>query len=499
MNSSANLKIRDALASGLGLFCFYILMALRMWKLDTAGFFDYDSAKNWLILQEMTKGHFQDIFHHSSPTFYWVLYPFAWIFNEYWLLEAILILCNICAIARISKDIIYYLSEDKRDFLFYPIWLLVGSSTFLTLSARYLSIDSLSLLFFAYALHYYLGSITQEKWAWLKMSFMIGLCFTVNYKIVLFFPIIFFCDLVLGQVQGWWSLFKKWSVVIAMIVGLILGHSLIGYWLDVEFLRYAKHLFVQIIIKDTHPVKELPSFNFEWSYYLKYIRDFENPWVIIGLVIAIWQLRKQSVKKTTQVLFWVPCCFVLGMSLLAKAPRGLLFAYPLIFGLGYFYLFRWRRHWVWYGIVLLVGIGWNAWQLNRWIYPYASSNYEQVAQTLTEAGAQEVYTTAGLGIASSVSDTIQIHAIFTKEDLPNRKKPYFLLRDAMCEVVELHCAQEVSGKSLGKWKEPTLCSPILFLEHCEYTDRSYEEALSYWQKVAESPYQLELLEVNDSD
>jgi len=176
--SVSHSKKTQALAFWLELLAFMALLALRGWKLHESALSDYDAAKNWAILQEMCEGVFRDLFHHSSPTFYLILLPFAKLFGSFLAVEYVLIFCNTFAVWLMVRLFSQAWKLEKWQQII--LFLLVGSSTFLVVSARYLSIESLSLLFFAFSLHFYLKYLASQGKYWWQLCLMLALAFTTN-------------------------------------------------------------------------------------------------------------------------------------------------------------------------------------------------------------------------------------------------------------------------------------------------------------------------------
>ncbi|UOQ72065.1 hypothetical protein [Hymenobacter cellulosilyticus] len=46
-----------------------LVAAVRLYGLRHAALPDYDSVRNWQIVQEIAQGNFRNLFHHGSPAF----------------------------------------------------------------------------------------------------------------------------------------------------------------------------------------------------------------------------------------------------------------------------------------------------------------------------------------------------------------------------------------------------------------------------------------------
>ena len=181
------------------------------------------------------------------------------------------------------------------------------------------------------------------------------------------------------------------------------------------------------------------------------------------------------------------------MSFLAKAPRGLLFIYPLLFLLGYWqFLQLFRSKIIQVGIILICLL-WNAWQINEHIYQYADSNYKQVATTLKSSGINTIKTSAALGITPFVFSNTAVEVVFHADSL--KPTDQYFLKDDCWKIAKIGAFDKIEGKSLKKWKEPSLCSPFLYLESCEYNNNTYGEALRDWENAKMQEYHLELIDL----
>jgi hypothetical protein len=481
-----------------------LLLLARIYKLDQTSVFDYDSAKNLLIIKEICARDFQNLFHHASPTFYLFLAPF------YKLSENFLWLEYVCAfLSAVSIPLFGRLFQKyfKLNLLEYTLLLLfVGTTTFLVVSARNLAIENVSLPIFALLLKTYISDEKTEWRKWKIICFWSALLFTINYKIIPFFLILLFLETLKSRTFE----FKKWLFLGSSIFVFVGFYSFLSWVLGIDSLLYLKNIYAQAFVKDMNPAKELSNFNWDVFFYLKYIRDFENPILWLGWAILLYFSRKEfvtllnrTVSKNKKVVFFqtevlgiTASCFVCGMSVLVKAPRGLLFAYPLIFCLAFVGLSKLLRNDFLKVAIFILAIGYNFWNLERFVYQYSETNYPIVAKYLKEKGIKSLFTSVGLGITPFLSQEITHENLFSLKEMEekNPTKSYLLLDDYW-KIAQLGEFKKLERFSEIKWEEKSLQSPYLYLELCEFTGSSYEEAIEQWKQSEENTY-LRLLSIS---
>jgi hypothetical protein len=198
------------------------------------------------------------------------------------------------------------------------------------------------------------------------------------------------------------------------------------------------------------------------------------------------------------LLIWA-WLFLGGMSLILKAPRGLLFAYGLFVALGFLVLRQLLssaimqqqlsvavRVGILVGLSLLV-IGGNLLRLQHHIYRYTPTQYQQVAHWLQEHGQRRVGSTVSNALLPFAAPAgISVQVISNENQLP-------ALRAAGVQYVVLDGYRLVTGinkfsrleklPAEATFTEPLLLSPMLFLEHSEFTGLGYEETLSRQQQA----------------
>ena len=473
-----------------------LLVPVRLHGLAAAALPDYDSVRNWQIVQEVAAGNLAHLFRHGSPAFMLTYAPVAWLTPDYHVFQYLNALVAVAAIGLLAD----FVGRTTR----LPGWqtgllvLLMGSATLLTFSGRDFTMSSWSLLCFAGLLSAYYQRLRQPTAATLYRAtgwLMLGLCF--NYKFILTLPILavlewWQADGLLLHNGRWWRVAGLLLLPYLMLgtVGLLAGlpwYAWPGIYYNVAFPGAA------------NAAGRASTLRPDFLYYLRYLRDFESWLVWVGLLGPLLLLRGQlrrgrPLPPELYLAVW-GWCLLAGMSLLVKAPRGLLWAYPLWYALGLLTLRRLPAA-VLAGLLLAAMAG-NAYRLQREIYAYAApTRYPAVATWLRTHGGGPVASTVSLGLAPFRPATDSVPVIMDQRELAAlRRRGYrYVLLDAYWRVTNVRDFDSLRRvPPLAAWPEPLLTSPLLFLEHSEYTGRSYEQTLRLQQQAQADTLQLRLL------
>ncbi|UOQ78140.1 hypothetical protein MUN84_05940 [Hymenobacter sp. 5516J-16] len=232
-------------------------------------------------------------------------------------------------------------------------------------------------------------------------------------------------------------------------------------------------------------------------YYLRYLWDFESGLVWLGLLgplVALRQLRRgKSLSLELYLASW-GWCLLAGMSLLIKAPRGLLWGYGIWYALAFLQL---RRLPAVPMVVLVLGaVGLNLHRIQQQIYAYSPSSYPAVAAWLQAHQAGPVVSTVGLGLAPFQRPSDSVRAVVSSRALPAlRQRGYqYVLLDSYWRVTNVAAFDTLQRQPVvAAWHEPLLTSPLLFLEHSEFTGLGYEATLARQQAARRDSVQLRLI------
>ncbi|MBB4600346.1 hypothetical protein HNQ93_000174 [Hymenobacter luteus] len=461
-----------------------LVAAVRLYGLAGAALPDYDSVRNWQIVQEVARGQLLHLFHHGSPVFSLVYAPVAWLTADYRVFQH---LNALVAVAALGLLVAFIARETQL-----PGWqtgllaLLAGTGLFLTFSGRDFTMSSWSLLCFAGLLRAYYRRLQLPSAAALYRAtgwLVLGLGF--NYKFLLTLPIL--------AVLEWWRadglLWRHghWWRVAGLLVAPYLVLGGVGVLAGLPWYLWPA-IYYKVAFPDAaNAAGRAATIRPDGLYYLRYLWDFESGVVWLGLLgplLAVRRLRRgQALPPELYLAVW-GWCLLAGMSLLIKAPRGLLWAYGLWYALAFLQLRRLPA--VGLATVVIGAVGLNLHRIQREIYAYAPSSYPAVATWLQKHGAGPVLSTVGLGLAPLRFPTDSVRAVFSPQQAAAlRQRGYrYLLVDGYWRVTNVAAFDSLRYlPTVAAWREPLLTSPLLFLEHSEFTGLGYEQTL-HLQRVA---------------
>jgi hypothetical protein len=471
------------------------LFYVRVLGMDYAGFFDYDTVRNLQIIREVSQGNFQNLYHHVSPLFflfYGLVYKIA---PSFFFLSTVNMLINLSGILLLVSYIAARasLSGPQKVMLFGY----AGSSLAMVLTARCLNIESLGLLLFHGFLIFYHWSVLRKDvpafW-WYTWG-----CFAaleaVNYRSWVFLPLILLLELVFFKTNRGW---KAWGIALGCCLAPVFIFTMSSYLTHNDPLRYLKYAWNISFGRSFHPSERVALWHTDWLFYFRYWWDFESPLVWVGLpgaVLGIWW-RKLPKQDWFRILLMVSGYLLVVMSVLPKALRGLVFVYPALYALVFWGMMQAKMKPVaFYGLVamaivyqlLLVGIH---------IYPYSRTQYPAMALAIQQAGVQKLTLTVGLGVVPFLPEGVETHVIFDEKALPGLAAQGFthVLVDRyhlVSGIDQFPTLDTLPG--LAYFREPTLLSPLLYLELAEYSGKSYRQMLHIRQEVLQQDWQLKLV------
>ncbi|GAA3949403.1 hypothetical protein [Hymenobacter algoricola] len=471
--------------------------AVRLYGLAGAALPDYDSVRNWQIVQEVARGNLRNLFHHGSPGFSLLYAPVAWLTTDYRVFQHLNALLAVGAVGVLAAFV-------GREARLLPVEtallaLLTGSSVFLTFSGRDFTMGSASLLVFAALLRaYYRRLRSPGRAPLLRATLWLTLGLSLNYKFLLTLPILAVFELLqqdglLRQRGNGWRVLA----ILAGPYGLLSG---IGMLAGLPWYRWVGVYYTIAFPGAANAAGRTGTAQLDGLYYLQFLRDFESPLVLLALVVVpvLWRrellvgLRRMNLLR--YLALWA-YCYLAGMSVLIKAPRGLLPAYGLFYALAFLSLRRVlppRRLLV----VALLAVGFNLYRVQREIYAYTPSHYADAAAWLRAHGGHRVASTVGQGLAPFQASADSLVVVTHESQLPAlRRRGYrYVLLDAYWRVAQVpNFGALATRPALAAWPEPLLTSPLLFLEHSEFTGLSYRETLARQQAARCDSVQLRLL------
>lgn len=444
-------------------------------------FFDYDAVRNHQILNGFLNGDFSSVFSHLSPLFFLVYWPFyalterheigMWV-NGFFLLLHLGQWASYCA-KRWSWE-----KPAKITFtLFY------GTSYFVLYQVQCISIEPLSLFIFGWL---WQQNEKESPYTWP----LFALLSLVNYKALLLFP--FFLGRSIfegnsGHIKKRFTLLPRTETVVKIIFsGLFSLFFLLvlGWFSGAGTLNYFARVY------GLFTARAAQSAPLDLFFYPKYLLHFEALLLPMGLLLGVI-LSKEFVKRN--IFFF---CFLVGnfllMSFLPKAVRGLLFIFPLLYAFAWMGLLRGQKkssfalH-----FALCINLFFALEQAYMQLHPKGENGAKKMAQCVEEGGIKNLKTTASLQMQPYLRSKVNLQPslIF----LPDKKNNH-LLFDDYWHAVQAHAPTFPEAEVLCRVPAPELHNPMLFLEHCEFSNRTFDEAMEAWKTRYAPEVRLLLLE-----
>ncbi|WP_073282201.1 hypothetical protein [Hymenobacter psychrotolerans] len=482
------------------------VVAVRLHGLAHVALPDYDSVRNWQIVREVAHGDLRNLFHHGSPGFSLVYAPVAWLTADYRVFQHLNALVAVAALLWLVQLV----RQELRLAGWEAALLLVfaGTSVFLTFSGRDFTPGSWSLLLFVGLLRAHYQRLRQPgPAALLRVAVWLAAGLSINYKFLLTLPILLLLELLHGG-RLLWQPHNLGRVVAVLLTPYVLlgGLGAVG---GVPWYRWEAVYYNLVFPGASNAASRAGHLRFDGLYYLRFLWDFESPVLLpvlaAGLAVLAWRYgrRRQlpSLALPWYLAVWAGC-YLAGMSLLLKAPRGLLLAYPLLYVLAFLLLRQLFGTSKATGRALLaVVVGFagllNLYRVHREIYAYAPTRYGQVAAWLHqhEARPVRVLSTVSLGLAPFLRDADTVAVAMSDAHLRElRQGRYrYVLLDAAWQVAGAPPFSSLAGQTpVAAWPEPLLVSPLLFLEHSEYTGLGYAPTLARQRAARLDSLQLRL-------
>ncbi|RYF87428.1 MAG: hypothetical protein EOO03_10645 [Chitinophagaceae bacterium] len=478
-----------------------LVYAARIYLLPEGGVPGYDGVRNWQIAGEIASGNFTNLFFHRSPLFHLFngfLYHFLPDPRQMVRVNA---LFTVLAVYVTGRLVARHLQLSGS--LFACVILLAGSCVYMVHISRYLTIEAASLPAFAFFLQNYLKrseTNTTKYWYWSVFWLAVGL--SINYKLVVLFPVVLALELFQpSQVMSKQVMFRS----VAILASPFLFFGCIGLFFGLPWWRYPASYVGFVRFSTPNAAMRVGKFNTDISFYFRYLLQFESPLAWLGLIFypilfKPWQYLRKQPLQLHDVLAIICYCFLLGMALLLKAPRGLNFAYLPLYLLGFLCLFRVLKNkkLLLYGSIF-ISILFCGFKIQQNIYRYSYSAYPEAAQKIKEIGIKRVGQTVGNGLLPfSGKNSFAVQPLVWKEDVQafTSRKPAWLLSDTyyiLTNIQGFDSWQHFPAQAV--FASPALLSPYLFLEHAEFTGLGFSETMQLRQKALKRPYQLRLIKI----
>ena len=469
----------------------------RAWRLPEAGLPDYDSVRNWQVVQELAQGNFAHLFHHGSPGFLLFYAAVGQVSTQWFFLQLVNAGLALAGLAWLGA---WVAAEARlRPALAAAVVLLGGTGLLLTFSGRDFTMHSGALVFSTGLLSNYFRRLqTSSPRAMLRAAAWLaaGLCF--NYKFLFALPIL--AVLEWHRADG---LLRRPALAGRVAGVLALPYALlgaVGVAVGLPWYRWPAFYLRTVWPAAGNPAGRHSTLHLDFGFYFRYLTDFELPLLLPALAaVAVAALRLgygrrgQALPLAAFLAAWAGS-LLLGLSLLIKAPRGLLLAYLPLAAL----LVLAAQHWLprrAVGPLLLACLGLNVYRLQTQLFAYFPSGYPAVAAWLRAHPAGGVAATGSLGLAPYLPPARPLRVVVFAPQLPALAATgtRYLLLDDYARVTNLPGFDTLRQRTpLAAWPSRPLLAPLLYLEHAEYTGLGYAETLRRAAAAASDTAQLRL-------
>ena len=477
-----------------------LVAGLRLWRLPEAGPVDYDSVRNWQVVQELARGDFAHLFHHGSPGFLLLYAPVAWLAQQFLVFQGLNALLGVAGLGAFGA----WVARQAR--LRGPeaagLVLLAGTSLLLTFSGHDFTMSSGSLVIFAGLLRAHYQRLHQPSaGALLRTAVWLAAGLAFNYKFLFAVPIL--AVLEAWRADGLWRTPGLWWRGLLVLAAPYLVLGAVGVAAGLPWYRWLGFYVRTVVPAAANGAGRRGTLHLDLLYYPRYLLGYESPLLLVGLAAAAglvgrsWYQRglrrSQPLPLLAYLLVWAGCLLG-GLSLLLKAPRGLLFVYLSLAALAVLSGRRLMPKWA-LTLALALAVGLNVFRLQRELYRPLPSRYPAVAAWLRARGATRVASTVGLGLAPYLARNQTLTVI-------NDERPVAALRRAGYDYLLLDGYWRVAGvarfdslrrqRPVAAWPAPELHSALLFLEHSEFTGLGFTETLAARRAAAADTLPLRL-------
>jgi len=472
-----------------------LVLGLRLWRLPEAGPTDYDSVGNWQTVLALAGGNWQVLFHHAAPGFTLLFVPVTWLTTNYLAFQGLHAVLGVVSLGVFGR----FVSRAGRlgPAATAAVVLLAGTSLLLTFSGRDFVENALSLGAASGLLaSYYKRLHTRQPAALLRAAawLALGLCF--SFKLLFTVPIL--------AVLEWWAadglLWRRgtWWRALVILAAPYVGLGAVGVAAGLPWYRWPLAYYLSLMPEGVNLAGNQSTVHLEPLFYLRYLFDFE-PMLLLGLGAGLWLWRGrrhwqrgQPLALGPYLLVWA-VCLLLGLSLLAKAPRALLFAYGPLAALLVLALRRLPAGAA--ATATLLALAVNGYLLQREFYSRLPTHYPQVVAWLRAHHGQRLATTAGINVKAFVDKDQAVTLLNTEHQLAalRRQGVQYVLLDSYWRAANIAQFDSLRRqRPLAAWPEPQLTAPLLFLEHAEYTGLSYDQTMALQRAAARDTVQLRL-------
>jgi len=504
VRAAAANNVSSSVSSGPWLAGALVLVALlRFWRLPETGPLDYDSVRDWQLVQELARGNFAHLFHHGSPGFLLFYAPVAVFTRDYLVFQG---LNAALAVAGLGVFCGWVARQAQlRGPETAGLVLLAGTSLLLTFSGRDFTMNSGSLLLFTGLVRSHFARLQRPNpAAVVRVAAWLALGLAFNYKFLFTVPIL--AVLEAWRADGVWrhrGLGWRVLAVLAVLAVPYVVLGAVGVAAGLPWYRWLGFYVRTVVPAAPNAAGRSTTLHLDLLYYVQYLWRYESPLLLAGLGAAgalAWRSRRlgegrrgQPLSLLAYLLVWAGCLLA-GMSLLIKAPRGLLFAYlPLaaLAALSGRQLLPPKPLLA----LLALAVGLNVYRIRQELYAPLPTRYPAVAAWLQAHQATRVASTVGQGLAPYLAENQSLRVITDEHQLAElRRAGYqYVLLDGYWRVAGVaHFDSLRAQRPVAAWPAPELHAALLFLEHSEFTGLGFAATLAARQAAAADSLPLRL-------
>ncbi|MCC5945077.1 MAG: hypothetical protein JJT94_09080 [Bernardetiaceae bacterium] len=488
------------------------LFVLRLHNTIQLPLTDYDAVKLWRASHLALHNDWSQFYAHAAPTLNALNLLLLAVQNETYMLiiaQASFEILGLYLLIKLCKSV-YKLTYIERLWL----WIFVGTSFYAVHQSRFLSVELLSRLGFIMAFFIafsYIKKKTDTAWL-LCVAALLGLTFTVNYKTLLLLPffVFFVVDIKYKPLNLRAKLKFKDTVFAIFIFTLpFIFYSFIGgksYLSQVYYLVFASKL-------QSHT--GAPLYDWNLDFYPKYLFFYENPllWSIpilyfISYIFIVFRLNPRLQKPFEPLLLWLIFLGVgmfLLMSFFPKAPRALQWVYPFYYLLSFILLKKWLfiilphskngREWI-MGLLILASVSLQLYRIDKDILSYShKSYYAKAADEIKQRNIKKIALTVGINIVPYLDSDVVYRVVRDSDELASAQAEGYtwVLYDNYCMITDHLFPGLQSCQAVWESKEPTLLMPMHYLEHAQYSNWTFDEAMARQRAVAYNKQDLRLI------
>ena len=484
-----------------------LVLGLRLWHL-AAGLPDYDSVRSWQVVRALAAGEGRQLFFHAGPGFNLLFSLLARATADVRVFQTANALLGVVGLGLFAWFVVEASAAAGRPWRSIEaaaLVLLGGTGLLLTFSGRDFTSGAGSLVVAAGLLrsHYrrvQVGPLAvrqvalRESAVWLAL----GLCY--SYKFLLALPILLIIEVLRADGAAWRGT-NKWRVLLSVALPYAALMTAGALAVGLPWYRWPATYVRLVLPAGPNPAGRQAVLSPDLLYYFRYLLAFESPLLLPGLAVGgwlgwrQWRAGGQALPLLLYLNVWAGC-WLLGMSLLQKAPRGLLFAYLPLAALAVLGLRQLPSKWRGAGTTVLLGaLALNGYRLWQHIYRYPPSHFPEAAAWLRAQGARRIASTVGLGLAPYLAEDESLVVVTDERQLAAlRHQGYdYVVLDAYWRVANVARFDSLRCRPpLVAWPEARLTEPLLFLEHSEFTGLGFRHTLEIQQLATQDSLQLRI-------